>query len=267
METKMDPKTLDQKTFKLSGELLSFAKQRMQEAVSERDLAKYIEAYQHAWLALDRTNFEVNFLTEGFENTTLDDYVKGEFTEESRKSAEKDVRLLREMHALLTGTAAKELYRAVKEAYPNDKFVLAALKRKRDNRTRQWSYRGLAIFPENTFLYTNPLNNEAVTAENPGIVFLVPGSPCVEHACDLIYKDFRRAEAAAMAPLRYIGPRHIHSAIGATGGVLEFMNSATRQTKDRSTYVLAAFMGAFSNQKAYRIPPVFLEVDEKGKEK
>jgi len=250
----MPDKTIDDKMFEFSRKVRAFAMEKIEKAVKENDLAKYIEAAKHVFRAADRNNFAWVFdgLSPGY---TFDDYVNEYFNEETRKDHEKDAKLARDMYAAVTSKDAKEVYGFLKQVKPKDEFVISALRRKRDNRTRQYNYRGLAVFPAGTALYFNRLGDEFLK-EEPGIVLLMPTTACVEHACDDLFKQFRN-EAFH---LKYIPWKDISSSVGSSSeGALEYMDGKAKNVHHAANYVFASFTGYFLNQPNIKLPKKFFE--------
>jgi len=242
----------EERISKFVKEMRLFLDKRIEEAVSEKDFAKWIEARKNRRTASDERN--LSWLPEYY-SYSVDEYAKYFVSDEVRKLAEKDEKLVRDMYKTLTSEDAKEYYKFLREARPSDDFVLAALRRKRDNKTREYHYRGLAIFPEGTDLYYGPES----TKDNPCIVYIAPQAPCIEHACDDLFKEFRKD----FIPLKYIKPTDVRSSINSpVFGALEYMDDKTKETKNAGSYVFATLSGFFSNEVPFRVPKSILEVGE-----
>ena len=218
-----------------------FSTQRLQDAASAGDIASWIEACKHLIRAQDFQQLLWIYQLGGNEGYSVDDYVRNNFNTESRKLAAKEAAM------------AKEMFRKVSALPDKEGHVKVTLKRHRNK--LGWDYRVLAVLSSGARLVRDPQMKEAkITEDNPGVMYFLPRSACMNHACDVLFKALR--DSGGVGHIRYVPPENMVSAVGDLGGgAVEFMDSATRQTKDSSAFVLAGVMGYFSNEAViYRIP-------------
>jgi hypothetical protein len=122
-----------------------------------------------------------------------------------------------------------------------------------------WTYRVMAIFQEGTRLYLDPsIDDEQVTRENPAIMYMEADSACVNHACDVLYKELR--EKGGVGYIDFVHPKDLIPAMQTRGAGNEFMDTQTREATDARLYVFASLMGYFSNQSAFRMNKTLLEI-------
>ena len=221
-----------------------FSKQRMAQSASEGDLATWVQAYENRQLTRNVENFSWIYDMEGFDNYSIDDFVAERFTDESKQRATKEAKFAKEMYDLLQGVP--EIQGKVR----------VTLKRFREGSS--WTYRVMAILPEGTRLYIDPfLDDDKVTRETPAIMYMKADSACVNHACDVLYKELREKGGAGY--IDFIHPKDLIPAMQNRGAGNEFMDPQTRETTDARLYVFASLMGYFSNQQAIRMHKPLLE--------
>jgi hypothetical protein len=236
----MSSAAIQEKAADLSARLGESAKSTIEEALAENDLNRWF--YGKSLTFASEQDLSWIYELDGNDSYSLEDYLADGSVSAIKKSAEKNAKF------------AKELYVLLQKSTDEEGKIKAAFKRNRNEQS--WTYVAMAIFPEGTSLARDPdCGDLQVTKENPGIIFLETGSACVDHACDVLYKDLR--EKGGVGFFKYMAPKDIYDAIGRTGTV-EFMDAQTRETEDPTKYLLASFMGIFSNQKTFRIPPELL---------
>ncbi len=215
--------------------------------LANRDLELWLRAtFEYNLSRKNPNRFEWVYNMEGYEHFSFEDFISGfENDEDSKKHFKKEADFVRGMYGHLSVVEERE------------GFVRVAFKRFRTNDDNSWGYRAVAIFPEGSVLYLDPEHRDcAVTEENPGVIYLVAQQPCVNHACDIVYKEIRDEGKGSHIP--YISPENIHEAMGSpTESRVEFMDPKTRETKDKETYVMACLLGYF-DVESYRIPKELL---------
>jgi len=112
---------------------------------------------------------------------TTDDLI-AEYSEESRNEQfQREARYAEEMKNI-AGLLPKK-----------DGKIRVVLKRVREKGSSRYYYRVLAIFPEGTEVRDNIANYSVQTRPNrkEDIIYYDPEQPCVEHACDDLFKKYR----------------------------------------------------------------------------
>src|SRR3989338_9651177 len=182
------------------------AERRIVQAITERDLYIWLEAQTHlhdvttGFGGVDDNAFIPKFdqqwgVPEGMRlqqpeciegadpiTYTLEDFLRDNLSPEKKARLEKEIRYIREMYAAVMGIPEQERHSKV------------VLRRFRAKGHDDWRYRALAVFPAETSLRDNFIKTITVDAENSGIIYFGAQSPCVNHACDMLYKQSRNGK-------------------------------------------------------------------------
>ncbi|MFH1836227.1 MAG: hypothetical protein ABH851_08570 [Methanobacteriota archaeon] len=248
-------------TYAFAGEVRLRTTELMEEAEASGDLGSWILAHRHRVRAQNPTkSFGWIFEEPKYQDYSWEDYRKDNMGGIHLEKCVKEARVARLMYQGLAELPEKA--DCIRVAFTR----LRHSRVEREETSTDWTYRGLAIFPEGTRLNCDSLfQDEMVTADRPAIMYMVPEAPCIEHSCDRLYKDLDKKQVGrtkekktiAVGHIPYIAPQGLVDAVGGEGGSrIEFQDEGG--LKNPMVWGIAAFSGFFTNAKPYRIPPKLL---------
>jgi len=222
----------------LGRKITDYARINLAEAHSKGNLEHWIHANNHLINAASIENFNWIFEMAGFEDYGLDDYLMtGDDQATQKKSA-------------IEARAAQDLYKRLSTAIDLPGKSKIVLKRIR-NQDSDWTYRVMLMLPDEDTDWNAVLPMGQSEFPNESVLFYSAKAACINHACDLLYKELRDEHGG----VGYVESIGIDELMTQLSGRPEFMDPNTREVGDIGLTVLGAIKGVYSNEtNRYAIP-------------
>ncbi len=123
------------------------------------------------------------------------------------------------------------------------------LRRIRNEAGNDWTYGALALFAPGFKI------DRQMDPAPASVRYIHARTGCLNHACDLLYKDLRGSSKMVYLPFMDYDEYEKKIRRGRTTAI-EFMDKATRKTEDPSSFLMAAFSGYFSNERPIFLPEI-----------
>jgi hypothetical protein len=245
--------TTTQKADALLDEIRKDAYSRQHAALDAGNLPEWLHATDVLETHKVRQSVEWIFELDGFENYSFTDFAEHEYGSEVSDKWEKQAGRVIDMYSQLCEIDTEGKL----PADPDNIRVM--FKRNRDQ--GYYTYDVVSILPPGSKRIFS-----STEEDQQSVLFTYPDTPCVNHACDIIYKEFREAGSHSKSGQSGYLPvepvRDLYAFVnGQGGGLIEFMDPETRETLNQRRYVMCAVFGIYDNIKSIEIPPELLPTE------